>query len=50
MTGLRTLEFALEEIASARPVTERVRHFKNLEMGALAGRKSVRRQHSHQRV
>ena len=28
MTGLRTLEFALEEIASARPVTERVRHFK----------------------
>lgn len=33
-TRSRTLEFALEEIASTRPVTERVRHFKNLEMGA----------------
>ena len=28
---LHTLEFPLEEIAGARPVTERVRHFKNLE-------------------
>ena len=32
MSQPRTLEFALEEIAGARPVTERVRHFDGLDM------------------
>lgn len=30
LPGPLTLEFALEEIAGTRPVTERVRHFKRL--------------------
>jgi hypothetical protein len=30
LPNLRTLKFALEEIAGTRPVTERVRHFKKL--------------------
>ena len=32
MGPTRTLEFALEEIASARPITEGVRHFKSLKV------------------
>ena len=49
-TRLHTLEFALEEIAGTRPVTERVRHFKDLGMRASAQSKPVRWRGAHQRI
>ena len=36
LTRIHTLELSLEEIASARPVTERVRHFKSLKAEILS--------------